>query len=44
LRYQMDEALKSGESRAKELEEGIAKCTRSLRNIHLAQERFTTAH
>jgi DNA primase len=43
LRYQMDEAAKSGELRTKEFEEGIAKCTRSLRNLHQAQERFITA-
>jgi hypothetical protein len=40
LRYQMDEAVKTGELRTKEYEEGIAKCTRSLRNLHQAQERF----
>jgi DNA primase len=43
LRYQMDEAVKTGELRTKEYEEGIAKCTRSLRNLHQAQERFITA-
>jgi DNA primase len=43
LRYQMDEAAKTGELRTKEYEEGIAKCTRSLRNLHQAQERFITA-
>ena len=31
LRYQMDEAVKTGELRTRENEEGIAKCTRSLR-------------
>jgi DNA primase len=44
LRYQMDEAVSSGEPRSKELEEGIAKCTRSLRNIHMAQNKFIAAH
>ena len=44
LRYQMDETISSGGPRSKELEEGIEKCARSLRNIHLAQERYTTAH
>jgi DNA primase len=43
LRYQMDEAVKTGEPRAKEYEEGIARCTRSLRNLHQAKERFITA-
>jgi DNA primase len=43
LRYAMDEAVKTGELRTKEYEEGIAKCTRSLRNLHQAQERFITA-
>ncbi len=43
LRYQMDEAVKTGESRTRENEEGIAKCTRSLRSIHQAQKRFMTA-
>jgi DNA primase len=43
LRYQMDEAVKSGEPRTKEHEEGIAKCTRSLRSIHQAQKRFMSA-
>jgi DNA primase len=43
LRYQMDEAVKTGELRTKEYEEGIAKCTRALRNLHQAQERFITA-
>jgi DNA primase len=43
LRYQMDEAAKAGELRTKEYEEGITKCTRALRNLHQAQERFITA-
>ncbi|OGN95142.1 MAG: DNA primase [Chloroflexi bacterium RBG_13_50_21] len=43
LHYQLDEATKGGELRTKEYEEGIAKCTRSLRNIHQAQDRFITA-
>ena len=43
LRYQMDEAVKTGELRTKEYEEGIAKCTRALRNLHQAQERLITA-
>jgi hypothetical protein len=43
LRYQMDEAVKTGEPRTKENEEGIAKCTRSLRSIHQAQKRFMSA-
>ena len=42
LRYQMDEAVKTGELRTREFEEGISKCTRSLRNLHQAQERFIT--
>jgi DNA primase len=43
LRYQMDEAVKTGEQRTREYEEGIAKCTRSLRNLHQAKERFITS-
>lgn len=43
LRFQMDEAVKTGEQRTREYEEGIAKCTRSLRNLHQAKERFITA-
>jgi DNA primase len=43
LRYQMDEAAKAGDLRTKEYEEGITKCTRSLRNLHQAQEKFITA-
>jgi DNA primase len=43
LRYQMDEAVKTGEPRSKEYEESIAKCTRSLRNLHQAKEKFMVA-
>lgn len=43
LKYQMDEAVKTGELRTKEYEEGIARCTRSLRNLHQAQEHFISA-
>jgi DNA primase len=43
LRYQMDEAVKTGEPRTRENEEGITKCTRSLRSIHQAQKRFMSA-
>jgi DNA primase len=43
LRYQMDEALRTGEPRNPEFEESIARCTRSLRNLHQAKERFITA-
>jgi DNA primase len=43
LQYQMDEAVKTGEPRSKEYEEGISKCTRSLRNLHQAKEKFMTA-
>jgi DNA primase len=41
LRFQMDEAAQAGDVRSKEYEDGIAKCTRMLRNLHLAHERFT---
>jgi DNA primase len=41
LRFQMDEAVQAGDLRTKELEDGIAKCTRTLRNLHQARERFT---
>ncbi|OGN96998.1 MAG: DNA primase [Chloroflexi bacterium RBG_13_50_21] len=40
LRFQMDEAAQAGDLRTKEFEEGIAKCTRTLRNLHQARERF----
>jgi DNA primase len=40
LRYQMDEAEQAGDLRTKDYEEGIAKCTRSLRNLHQAREKF----
>ncbi|NJD59456.1 MAG: DNA primase [Anaerolineales bacterium] len=43
LRYQMDEAVKTGEPRSKEYEESITKCTRSLRNLHQAKEKFMIA-
>jgi DNA primase len=43
LRYQMDEAVQTGEPRTRDNEEGIAKCTRSLRSIHQAQKRFMNA-
>jgi len=41
LRFQMDEAAQTGDLRTKEYEDGIAKCTRALRNLHQARERFT---
>jgi DNA primase len=41
LRFQMDEAALLGDLRTKEYEDGIAKCTRTLRNLHQAHERFT---
>jgi DNA primase len=40
LRFQMDESAQAGDLRTKEYEDGIAKCTRTLRNLHLARERF----
>lgn len=43
LRYQMDEAVQAGGPRPREYEEGIARCTRSLRNLHQARERFITS-
>jgi DNA primase len=39
-RYQMDEAAQAGDLRTKEYEETIARCTRSLRNLHQAREKF----
>jgi DNA primase len=42
IRYQMDEAAQSGDLRTKEFEETIARCSRSLRNLHEARERFIT--
>ena len=41
LRFQMDEASQAGDQRTREFEDGIAKCTRTLRNLHQARERFT---
>jgi DNA primase len=41
LRFQMDEATQAGDLRTKEYEDGIAKCSRTLRNLHQARERFT---
>jgi hypothetical protein len=40
LRFQMDEAAQTGDLRTKEFEEGIAKCTRTLRNLHQAREKL----
>jgi DNA primase len=42
VRYQMDEAAQAGDLRTKEYEETIARCTRSLRNLHEAREHFIT--
>ena len=42
IRYQMDEAAQAGDIRTKEYEESIARCSRSLRNLHQARERFIT--
>ncbi len=42
LRYQMDEAAHGGDLRSKEYEEGMARCTQTLRNLHQARERFIT--
>jgi hypothetical protein len=42
IRYQMDEAAQAGDLRTKEYEESIAKCSRSLRNLHQAREKFIT--
>jgi DNA primase len=41
FRFQMDEAAQAGDFRTKEYEDGIAKCTRTLRNLHQAHERLT---
>jgi len=42
VRYQMDEAAQAGDLRTKEYEESIARCSRSLRNLHQAREKFIT--
>jgi DNA primase len=42
LRYQMDEAAHGGDLRSKEYEEGMARCTQILRNLHQAREKFIT--
>jgi len=42
LRYQMDEAAQGGDLRTKEFEEGMTKCTQTLRNLHQAREKFIT--
>ncbi len=44
IRYQMDESAQSGDVRSKEYEESIARCSRSLRNLHQAREKFVTGH
>jgi DNA primase len=41
LRFQMDEAVQLGDLRTREYEDGITKCTRTLRYLHQARERFT---
>ena len=41
LRFQLDEAALAGDFRTKEYEDGVAKCSRMLRNLHQARERFT---
>lgn len=41
IRFQMDEAVQAGDLRTKEYEESIARCSRSLRNLHQAREKFT---
>ena len=41
VRFQMDEAATVGDMRTKEYEDRIAKCSRMLRYIHQARERFT---
>jgi DNA primase len=42
IRFQMDEAAQIGDIRSKEYEETIARCSRSLRNLHQAREKFIT--
>jgi hypothetical protein len=42
IRFQMAEAEQSGDLRTKEYEESIARCSRSLRNLHQAREKFVT--
>jgi DNA primase len=41
LRYQMDEAAQTGDLRSKDFEEGMARHTQTLRNLHEAREKFT---
>jgi len=40
LRFQMDEAAQAGDLRTREYEDGITRCTRTLRNLDQARERF----
>jgi len=42
IRFQMDEASQTGDVRSKEYEENINKCSRTLRNLHQAREKFIT--
>lgn len=42
IRFQMDESAQSGDVRSKEYEENIARCSRSLRSLHQAREKFIT--
>ena len=41
IRFQLDEAALAGDFRTKEYEDGVAKCSRTLRNLDQARERFT---
>jgi DNA primase len=40
LRFQMDEAAQAGDLRTKEFEDGITRCTRTLRNLDQAREKY----
>jgi len=42
IRFQMDEAAQTGDVRSKEYEENIARCSRTLRDLHQAREKFIT--
>ena len=42
IRFQMDEAAQTGDIRSREYEENINRCSRTLRNLHQAREKFIT--
>ncbi|MGE5123938.1 MAG: DNA primase [Acidobacteriaceae bacterium] len=43
VRFQMDEAAQAGDARSREYEETITRCSRTLRSLHQARERYLTS-